>query len=548
MKIAIYSRKSKYSTTGDSIENQLQMCKEFAQNKYKGEQLEFEEYEDEGYSGGNINRPQFQNLINKISEYDVLICYRLDRISRNVADFSSTLTLLQNNNCDFVSIREQFDTSSPMGRAMIYIASVFAQLERETIAERVKDNMMELSKTGRWLGGTTALGFDSEPIMFIDEDMNERTMTKLKPNQQELKLVKLIFEKYIELGSMSKLETYLLQNNYKTKKGKDFNKSSIRVILSNTMYVKANADIVSYLEKEGINVYGTVDGKHGILTYNKQKFITGPNGTKTSIRDKSEWIAAISKHNGIIEPDIWLQVQKLIKNNKDTFPRLGRNHTAILTKVLKCDKCNSPMVITHGHTNKSTGLKHYYYNCTLKKHSKGVRCDNMPAKVAEADEVVLNILEKMNKNTETVIANLKEKNKIKRDSLSATNREPVIKKLIDDKKKQIDNLVNKISIDDELSDIFIDKIKSLKHEIKTLETELNEISSACDELTQEAINIDFITMLLNKCSIIKSLDIEEQQLIVENLIEEVTWNSETDELNVYPLGSNRIKDEVSKKK
>ena len=73
-----------------------------------------------------------------LKKFDILICYRLDRISRNVADFSSTLETLQRYNVDFVSIREQFDTSSPMGRAMIYIASVFAQLERETIAERVK--------------------------------------------------------------------------------------------------------------------------------------------------------------------------------------------------------------------------------------------------------------------------------------------------------------------------------------------------------------------------------------------------------------------------
>ena len=164
MKIAIYSRKSKYTGVGDSIENQIQMCKDYSMNKYINTELEFDIYEDEGFSGGNINRPKFKELMKNIKNYDILICYIIDRISRNVADFSTTLDLLQANNCDFVSIKEQFDTSSPMGRAMIYIASVFAQLERETIAERVKDNMLQMAKVGKWLGGQLPLGYSSEKI------------------------------------------------------------------------------------------------------------------------------------------------------------------------------------------------------------------------------------------------------------------------------------------------------------------------------------------------------------------------------------------------
>ncbi|MEG2412654.1 MAG: recombinase family protein [Clostridium sp.] len=548
MKIAIYSRKSKYSTTGDSIENQLQMCKDFIQNKYKGQDLQIDEYEDEGYSGGNLNRPRFQELINKVSEYDVLICYRLDRISRNVADFSSTLSLLQNNNCDFVSIKEQFDTSSPMGRAMIYIASVFAQLERETIAERVKDNMMELAKTGRWLGGTPAIGFDAEPISFLDEDMNERTMSKLKPNSEELKIVKLIYSKYLELGSMSKLETFLLQNNYKTKKGKDFKKSSLRIILNNPIYVKANDNVCDYLTNDDINIYGEVDGNHGLLTYNKLKYTSGATGTKTTSRDKSEWIAAVAKHQGIIEADKWLEVQHLISKNKETFPRLGRSHTALLTKVLRCDKCKSTMTVNHGHVNPATGKKHYYYNCTLKKYSKNIRCNNKPAKVAELDEAILIVLEDLFKNKKSLIDNLRNKSKLKKDSLSLSNREPVLKKSIEDKKKQIDNLVTKLSLDADLTDILMSKIKSLKNEINLLEEDLIKLYNESNKIDEEEVNLDFISMLLDKCSIIRTLDIEEQQFIIETMIPEVTWNGDTEDFNIYPLGSEQIKSEVSKKK
>ena len=85
----------------------------------------------------------------------MLIVYRLDRISRSIGDFTALIERLVHLNVAFVSIREQFDTSTPMGRAMMYIASVFSQLERETIAERIRDNLHELAKTGRWLGGIT---------------------------------------------------------------------------------------------------------------------------------------------------------------------------------------------------------------------------------------------------------------------------------------------------------------------------------------------------------------------------------------------------------
>ena len=129
-------------------------------------------YEDEGFSGGNLERPQFKKMMNdaKAGKLSAIIVYRLDRISRNIGDFASLIEELNDLRISFVSIKEQFDTSSPMGRAMMYIASVFSQLERETIAERIRDNMHELSKTGRWLGGTTPTGYSSEQVQKVAVD------------------------------------------------------------------------------------------------------------------------------------------------------------------------------------------------------------------------------------------------------------------------------------------------------------------------------------------------------------------------------------------
>ena len=99
-------------------------------------------YEDEGFSGGNLERPQFKKMMKDSQkiEFAAIVVYRLDRISRNISDFAGLIEELSALGTAFISIREQFDTATPLGRAMMYIASVFSQLERETIAERIRDN------------------------------------------------------------------------------------------------------------------------------------------------------------------------------------------------------------------------------------------------------------------------------------------------------------------------------------------------------------------------------------------------------------------------
>ena len=130
MNIAIYSRKSKFTGKGESIGNQIEMCQDYIKLHYPNEQHIISVFEDEGFSGKNLNRPQFQKMISieKSNPFDLIIVYRLDRISRNVGDFANLIEELNNFNTAFICIKEQFDTSTPMGRAMMNIAAVFAQL------------------------------------------------------------------------------------------------------------------------------------------------------------------------------------------------------------------------------------------------------------------------------------------------------------------------------------------------------------------------------------------------------------------------------------
>lgn len=552
MKAAIYSRKSKFTGKGESIENQITLCKEYAANQLNHMNIEeFLVYEDEGFSGGNTNRPEFQRLMEdaKTKKFDVLICYRLDRISRNVADFSSTLEVLQKYDINFISIREQFDTSTPMGRAMIYIASVFAQLERETIAERIRDNMLELAKTGRWLGGTAPIGYEAQPVTYYDAEMNERKMVKLKQVPQELKTVKLLFEKYLEFKSLSKVETFCLQNNIKTKRGSDFSKTNIKIVLNNPVYCKASDEVLEYLESQGITTCGVLDGEHGLLSYNKQRTVYGDNGKIIRVnRDTSEWIAAVSSQKGIIEAADWLEVQKTLSENKDKVPNLGKTHNALLTGILRCAKCGSTMQINHGHQSKKTGETIYYYACSMKKFSHGVRCDNKNAKVAEVDTVVLNYMKELGLNKKKLLEKLSKQNKKQKEGSFPQKREEAIEKLIYDKQKQIDNLVNRLSLDEDIADILIIKIKNIKNEIAELSKKLDNIKSANKQFNDTELNLSFVELLLNKCSVVDTLDKEEQKLLISSLIETLTWDGSTQTLDIEFLGSNKDMEEESKKK
>lgn len=536
MTVAIYSRKSVFTGKGESIENQVEMCKEYYIKMY-GKNVEFVIYEDEGFSGGNTNRPKFKQLLKdiKAKKLSALICYRLDRISRNVADFSATLELLQENNCDFISIKEQFDTSTPMGRAMVYISSVFAQLERETIAERIRDNMHQLAKTGRWLGGQTPLGFDAERITYIDEEFKERSMCKLSPLDEELKLVKFIFEKYHETGSIHKVLKHLLANNLKGKNGGDFASMSVNDILRNPVYVKSDDKVLEYLSNKGINISGTPNG-NGILVYNKKN-------SKYKDKDISEWIASISKHKGVINSELWLSVQRnLDKNAKKDNPRQGTSKKALLSGVLKCAKCGAPMRINYGR-EKSDGTKVYYYMCTMKAHSCKTRCDNPNAK---GDLLENQIIEKlMNYKTNDLIPIFK-KHMDNLNESGILDLSKNIKKDLESKKQELNNLISQFSkITNETAQEFTLKaIDNLGNEIKKLEVDLENANTTKGSLNLEIQSIELVMSdLLEFQKIYADIkdvnDIKDEGIILnlrrllERIVPKITFDGETNDVELH---------------
>ena len=242
---AIYSRQSVDRVDSISVESQIDICMKEVQGTPRI-------YTDKGYSGKNIDRPQFQALLEDIKRGQIgrVIVYRLDRISRSVLDFSGLIQMFQEYNVEFVSTMEKFDTGSPIGKAMLMIIMVFAQLERETIQQRVVDAYRSRSKKGFYMGGRVPYGYrlsettvgGTRTKMYVedpDEIENVRAMYQLYSNPQ------------VSLGDVL---THLNERSVKNRQGKGFSRASIRDILLSPVYVKCDMSIYNFFSTQGVEI------------------------------------------------------------------------------------------------------------------------------------------------------------------------------------------------------------------------------------------------------------------------------------------------------
>ncbi len=373
---AIYSRKSRYTGKGESIENQIELCRQYIRLHLGEGAEEALVYEDEGFSGGTLDRPQFKRMMEdaRAGKFSVLVCYRLDRISRSIGDFAGLIQELHELGISFLSIKEQFDTQSPMGRAMMYIASVFSQLERETIAERIRDNMHELAKTGRWLGGITPTGYASEEVERVTVDGKVRRSCRLKVIPQEAALVRLIFQTFLNTGSLTGTDTCLLQRGCLSKNGKPFTRFTLRGILTNPVYMTADADALDYFRRQEAELFagpGEFDGVHGIAVYNRTAQRRGKTHQR---REMEDWIIAVGGHEGLIAGADWVRVQRLLEGGRLRGTRKPKSQVALLSGLLRCGQCGDYMRPKLTQRKNSRGEPVYAYMCTTKERSRGQCC------------------------------------------------------------------------------------------------------------------------------------------------------------------------------
>lgn len=502
MRVAIYSRKSLETDKGDSIKNQIEICKEYFLRR--NDNVEFEIFEDEGFSGGNTNRPAFQLMLKRIKGFDAIACYKIDRIARNVVDFVNIYSSLDKLDVKLISVTEGFDPGTPIGKMIMMILASFAEMERLNIAQRVKDNMKELAKSGKWTGGNVPYGYIAERI-----EENSKKATYLKLDESKIDLIKNIFKYYIETQSMHQVQKWLYENDIK------WCMSTIKNILTSPIYAKSNKAISNYLANFG-EVFGTPDMLHGIISYNRRPYSNG----KHRWNDKSMFYS-VSKHNGIIEPDIWLKVQSMQEKNK-TDPRPKKSQISYLTTVLRCGKCGSPMTVSYNHKNKNGDIA-YVYLCTGRK-SYGVNFCN-------SSQIKQELFDKKFKEKLSFYASLSfdEFKKVLGHNdipVKKNDIKSVQKKIVANTNK-INNLVDKLA---ELSNSegapFMAKVKTLTKENEELKIKLLLMQQ--EELNSNPTTLEFVYDQIKAfLAVFDNLDLNLKREYIRGFIKMVSYNSDS---------------------
>lgn len=334
IKCAVYTRKS----TDEGLEkefNTLEAQREAGENfvnsqKHQGWKLIDEHYDDGGFSGGNMNRPSLQRLLKDVEagKVNMIVVYKIDRLSRSLTDFSKMVELFDKCHCSFVSVTQNFNTADSMGRLTLNMLLSFAQFEREISSERIRDKVAASKKKGIWMGGCVPFGY---------QPLNRKLV--IKP--EEAKVVKFMFEKYLEYKSSQAVGYLLEEAGMKT-----FPRASIARMLKNPIYM------------------GKIN-HHGVL-YDGQ-------------------------HEGIVSEAIFKAVQEVaVKKVKTKRACLyKKNEVGIMRGLLTCGCCHALMTPT---TTQSHGVKRYYYTSTAAKMYGHHKCSNGSVPVAAMDECMIKIV------------------------------------------------------------------------------------------------------------------------------------------------------------
>lgn len=529
---AIYSRKSIYTGKGESVENQIEMCRQYIFSKFGTiADTDIIIYEDEGFSAKNTDRPKFQKMLFDIKnkKFDYVVCYRLDRISRNVSDFAMLIETLNNYDISFICIKEEFDTSKPMGKAMMYIASVFAQLERETIAERVRDNMLMLARTGRWLGGSAPTGFSSEKVEECITDGKIKTTYQLKFVSEEIEIVKQIQEKFLTLHSLSGVSKYCMKQNIKSRHGNYFSILSIKEILSNPVYCIADKEARNYFITQNSDVcFEEKDCSNyfGLLSYNKRDY------TKKRVPrlPKSQWIIAIGKHQGIISGKKWVSIQSILENHTiSSLQTKAHNSYALLSGFIRCKQCGHFMYAKTKSGNQKNKL--YYYICQSKLCGGTSFCNSQNLNGIQTDTMVY---EALKENTDFFPSDSRPFQKLKHTIKHTYTKNPLEKLEIKIKKyeEEIEKLLQlftqctlKTSLE-----------QTIQTKLYDLEKELFQFNLEKEQLQKNSIEMD-LKYTFSFETIFNTLSIEQKRSYIKLLVQKIEWDGENLELYLYKNSS-----------
>ena len=347
VRCAVYTRKSTEEGLDQEF-NSLQAQRESAEayiksQRHLGWTLLPQHYDDGGFTGGNIERPALKRLLEDIEAHrvDCVMVYKVDRLSRSLLDFARLMDLFDQRSVSFVSVTQQFNTTTSLGRLTLNILLSFAQFEREIIGERTRDKMSAARRKGKWVGGMPVLGYDVDP-----------RGGSLLVNEKEARRVREIFRLYETHRSVGAVAEELQRRRWTTK---------------------------SWTTKHGSRHVGSVFDKVTLLRLLTNAIYMGKVEHKGTIYS--------GEQAAIIEPELWEGI-----NTELRAARRGRSGTlrtrqnALLKGLLFCRSCDQPMVPTYT----SKGARRYrYYVCRV-AHEKG--WDACPTKSIAAGVIEESVL------------------------------------------------------------------------------------------------------------------------------------------------------------
>ncbi len=303
-----------------------------------------ERYDDGGWSGGNMDRPALQRLMADIEagKIDCVVVYKVDRLSRSLLDFAQMMQAFDKHRVSFVSVTQQFNTATSMGRLVLNVLLSFAQFEREIISERTRDKIAATRRRGKWAGGMPLLGYDVDP-----------RGSKLLVNEAEAVRVRAIFDLYLEHESLLPVVQELdrrgwVNKRWQTRKGherggKPFERTSLYRLLTNVAYVAK----VRY---------------------------------KDEVHD--------GEHQALVDPGVFARVQAILQRNGQTRGAQVRNKFGALLKgFLRCVPCGCAM--TPSHTTRNGTKRYRYYVCSSAQKRGWDTCPSKSIPAAQIEEFVV---------------------------------------------------------------------------------------------------------------------------------------------------------------
>ena len=484
---AIYTRQSVDRIDSISVESQLEYCqRELAADNYKV-------YADKGYSGKNTNRPAFQQMMQDIAagKIERVIVYRLDRISRSVLDFANVIDYFQKYLVSFSSTVEKFDTASPIGKAMLMIVMIFAQLERETIQQRVADAYASRSKRGFYMGGRVPYGFSLREIT-ID---GVRTHCYM-PHEKESAVIRQIFSLYaqpqVSLGGVAE---YLNAHGVKNRSGENFSRYRIRDLIVNPIYARSDYSIYHFFQTQGAEI---VNSPADFIGVNGAYLYSGTSEKRKTV-SLAGHILVLAPHEGIVDADIWLKCRAKCLKNQSAAKPIKAKRTWLAGKI-KCGRCGHALTVKVGRRKHKADVR--YYLCSYKYAAKsGCTFGSLHADMLDA----LILTEICGKLAE--FASLSQKRPHVHSDVWR------LRTKIDEINTEIQALVRQVSLADE------DLMKYINFRVTSLESQKKACCSRIDELEHQSRSS--AQKITNYIKAWNRLTIDDKAAVVDCLIESI---------------------------